>query len=145
MHKGEDFRAAYGTPILAVTDGRVVAAGRAGGYGNQVRLAHAGGLMTSYSHMSRIAARVGSTVRQGQVIGYVGSTGLATGPHLHYELYRNGVQVNPASIKFTTRSQLSGGELAAFRSKLKSLLSVRTGGPARMADAAHAGKKGKGA
>jgi murein DD-endopeptidase MepM/ murein hydrolase activator NlpD len=140
MHKGQDFRAATGTPILAATDGRVVAAGRAGGYGNQVRLAHSGGLMTSYSHMSRIAARVGETVRQGEVIGFVGSTGLATGPHLHYELYRNGVQVNPSSVKFVTRSQLSGGELAAFRARLRSLLAVRIGGASRMAEAA-VGKK----
>jgi murein DD-endopeptidase MepM/ murein hydrolase activator NlpD len=142
MHKGQDFRAAAGTPILAATDGRIVAAGRAGGYGNQVRIAHAGGLMTSYSHMSRIATRVGEAVRQGEVIGYVGSTGLSTGPHLHYELYRNGVQVNPASVKYITRAQLSGAELAAFKAKLKSLMSVRTGGPSRIADAA-GGKKSK--
>jgi murein DD-endopeptidase MepM/ murein hydrolase activator NlpD len=142
MHKGEDFRAATGTPILAATDGKVIAAGRAGGYGNQVRLAHAGGLMTSYSHMSRIAARVGSFVHQGQVIGYVGATGLATGPHLHYELYRNGVQVNPASVKYTTRAQLSGTELAAFKTRLKSLMAVRIGGAARIADAS-TGKRGK--
>jgi murein DD-endopeptidase MepM/ murein hydrolase activator NlpD len=145
MHKGEDFRAATGTPILAATDGRVVAAGRAGGYGNQVRLAHAGGLMTSYSHMSRIAAHVGGFVHQGEVIGYVGSTGLATGPHLHYELYRNGVQVNPASVKYITRAQLSGAELAAFKSRLKSLMAVRIGGPARIADASATGRKSKGA
>ena len=140
MHKGEDFHAAAGTPILAATDGRVVAAGRAGGYGNQVRLAHAGGLMTSYSHMSRIAAQVGATVRQGEVIGYVGSTGLATGPHLHYEIYRNGVQVDPASIKFLMRSQLSGADLAAFRSKLRGLLSVPVGAATRVATAPHKGR-----
>jgi murein DD-endopeptidase MepM/ murein hydrolase activator NlpD len=135
MHKGEDFRAAAGTPILAATDGTVAAAGRAGGYGNQVRLAHAGGLMTSYSHMSRITAQVGAVVRQGEVIGYVGSTGLATGPHLHYEIYRNGVQVDPGSIKFVMRSQLSGTELGAFRSRLRSLLSVPIGGAARIGTA----------
>jgi murein DD-endopeptidase MepM/ murein hydrolase activator NlpD len=134
MHKGVDFRAGYGTPILAATDGRVIAAGRAGGYGNQVRLAHAGGLVTSYSHMSRILAQAGATVRQGQVIGYVGSTGLATGPHLHYELYRNGVPINPTSVKFVARAQLDGASLAAFRSKLKTLLAVKPGA-ARMATA----------
>ena len=96
-----DFRAGYGTPILAAADGRVSAAGWAGGYGQQVRIAHAGGIGTSYSHMSRIVARPGSQVRQGQVIGYVGSTGLSTGPHLHYEL-RNGVAINPAwSVRVT--------------------------------------------
>jgi murein DD-endopeptidase MepM/ murein hydrolase activator NlpD len=124
MHKGMDFRAGYGTPILAATDGRVAAAGWAGGYGKQVRIRHAGGLMTSYSHMSRIVARPGGSVRQGQVIGYVGSTGLSTGPHLHYELYRNGRPVNPASVKFTMRAQLGGSDLSAFRSKLRNLLSV---------------------
>ena len=138
MHKGVDFRAGYGTPILAATDGKVIRAGRAGGYGNQVRLAHSGGLVTSYSHMSRIVAQSGASVRQGQVIGYVGSTGLATGPHLHYELYRNGVPINPTSVKFVSRSQLSGGDLTAFRSKLKSLLAVKPGA-ARMAETA--GKK----
>ena len=143
MHKGQDFRASTGTPILAATDGKVVAAGRAGGYGNQVRIAHAGGLMTSYSHMSRISARVGERVRQGEVIGYVGSTGLSTGPHLHYELYRNGKNINPASVKYITRAQLSGAELAAFKAKLKSLMAIRTGGPARMASTAPAAKKGK--
>ncbi|HEY0627203.1 MAG TPA: peptidoglycan DD-metalloendopeptidase family protein [Allosphingosinicella sp.] len=127
MHKGMDFRAGYGTPILAATDGVVSAAGWAGGYGRQVRLRHAGGLMTSYSHMSRISARPGQQVRQGQVIGYVGSTGLSTGPHLHYELYRNGAPVNPMSVKFTTRAQLSGSDLANFRAKLRSLLSVPVG------------------
>jgi murein DD-endopeptidase MepM/ murein hydrolase activator NlpD len=127
MHKGMDFRAGYGTPILAATDGRVAMAGWAGGYGKQVRISHAGGLMTSYSHMSRIVAEPGSFVKQGQLIGYVGSTGLSTGPHLHYELYRNGVPVNPASVRFTMRSQLSGSELAAFRSRLQGLLAVRAG------------------
>ena len=128
MHKGMDFRAGYGTPILAATDGRVTRAGWAGGYGKQVRIAHAGGLTTSYSHMSRITAKPGQRVRQGQVIGYVGSTGLSTGPHLHYELYRNGTAINPASFKFTTRAQLSGSDLARFKSQLRSLLAVPTSG-----------------
>lgn len=127
MHKGLDFRAGYGTPILAVADGRVAGAGWAGGYGQRVQLAHSGGLVSTYSHMSRIAARPGSTVRQGQVIGYVGSSGLATGPHLHYELHRNGKAINPTSVRFVTRAQLSGSELAAFRAKLRNLLAVRSG------------------
>ena len=127
MHKGMDFRAGWGTPILAATDGRVTRAGWAGGYGKQVRLSHAGGLATSYSHMSRIVAQPGQAVRQGQVIGYVGSTGLSTGPHLHYELYSNGTPINPASVKFVMRAQLAGNELAAFRGRLQQLLSVPVG------------------
>ena len=135
MHKGMDFRAGYGTPILAATEGRVSAAGWAGGYGKQVRIHHPGGLMTSYSHMSRIIAQPGTIVRQGQVIGYVGSTGLSTGPHLHYELYRNGVPVDPASVKFTMRAQLSGYELASFREKLRRLLSIQAGAQQQVAAA----------
>ena len=127
MHTGMDFRAGHGTPILAATDGRVSRAGWAGGYGKQVRIAHAGGLMTSYSHMSRIVAKPGERVKQGELIGYVGSTGLSTGPHLHYELYRGGKPINPASVRFTTRAQLSGRDLAAFKAKLGSLLAIRPG------------------
>ncbi|HEX8526922.1 M23 family metallopeptidase [Allosphingosinicella sp.] len=128
MHRGVDFAAGYGTPILAATDGRVAAAGWAGGYGRQVRLSHSGGLVTSYSHMSRFAVSPGQTVRQGQVIGYVGSTGLSTGPHLHYELYRNGTAIDPRSVRFVTRSQLSGADLQGFRDRLRGLLALPVGG-----------------
>jgi murein DD-endopeptidase MepM/ murein hydrolase activator NlpD len=124
FHRGMDFRAGYGTPILAATHGQVTGAGWAGGYGRQVRINHPGGLTTTYSHMSRIAAQPGQMVRQGQVIGYVGSTGLSTGPHLHYELYRGGVPVDPMSVKFTQHAQLSGADLAGFRARLRSLLGV---------------------
>ncbi|PWG02561.1 hypothetical protein DF286_06540 [Sphingosinicella humi] len=142
MHKGMDFRAGHGTPILAATDGRVSFAGRSGGYGKQVRIKHDGGIATSYSHMSRIAVKSGERVKQGEVIGYVGSTGLSTGPHLHYELYRNGVPVNPASVKFTSRAQLSGRDLANFRSQLRRLQSVPVAGSKAEATAvADAGKK----
>ena len=127
MHKGMDFRAGHGTPILAATDGRVTRAGWAGGYGKQVRLKHEGGLATSYSHMSRIVAKPGSRVKKGQLIGYVGSTGLSTGPHLHYELYRNGKAINPASIKYTTRAQLGASELASFKGRLRNLLALPVG------------------
>jgi murein DD-endopeptidase MepM/ murein hydrolase activator NlpD len=124
MHRGIDFRAGYGTPILAATDGRVTRAAWAGGYGMQVRIAHAGGLSTSYSHMSRMIAQEGEWVRQGQLIGYVGSTGLSTGPHLHYELHVNGTPVDPASIRFTDRAQLSGEALRAFRARLDGFLQL---------------------
>jgi murein DD-endopeptidase MepM/ murein hydrolase activator NlpD len=127
MHSGLDFKAGYGTPIYAVTDGVVAYAGRKGGYGNFVQLNHGGGLATGYGHMSRFAVSSGSRVRRGQIIGYVGSTGLSTGPHLHYELYRGGRAVNPMSVKFTQRAQLSGNDLAQFRRKLNGLKSVKAG------------------
>ena len=127
MHAGIDFKARYGTPIVAVSDGRVSAAGRAGGCGIAVRLEHGGGLATRYCHMSQMAVRSGQQVRRGQVIGYVGSTGLSTGPHLHYELYRNGRAVNPNSVKFTQRAQLGGSDLARFKGTLQRLKSVKAG------------------
>jgi murein DD-endopeptidase MepM/ murein hydrolase activator NlpD len=127
MHSGLDFKAGYGAPIFAVTDGVVAYAGRKGGYGNFVQLNHGGGLATGYGHMSRIAARPGSRVRRGQIIGYVGSTGLSTGPHLHYELYRGGRAVNPMSVKFTQRAQLEGSDLARFKGQLARLKSVKPG------------------
>lgn len=125
MHQGVDFGAPMGAPIVAATDGVVSFAGRHGGHGNYVRLNHSGGIATGYAHMSRIIARVGERVRQGQLIGYVGSTGLSTGPHLHYEMYRNGKAINPTSMKFTTVQQLAGRDLANFRAKLNSLLGIR--------------------
>jgi len=127
MHSGLDFKAGYGAPIFAVTDGVVAYAGRKGGYGNFVQLNHGGGLATGYGHMSRIAARPGSRVRRGQIIGYVGSTGLSTGPHLHYELYRGGRAVNPMSVKFTQRAQLEGSDLSRFKGQLARLKSVKPG------------------
>ena len=101
MHKGIDFGAALGHARSSPPPtARSARAGWAGGYGRQVRIAHGGGMATSYSHMSRMVVEPGSIVRQGQVIGYVGSSGLSTGPHLHYEVYRGGVAVNPLSVRF---------------------------------------------
>ncbi|RJF93855.1 M23 family metallopeptidase [Sphingomonas cavernae] len=130
LHKGLDFGAPHGAPIYAATDGVVAFAGRNRGYGNYVRLNHAGGIGTGYAHMSRIAVPGGARVRQGQVIGYVGSTGLSTGPHLHYEVYRNGVAINPKSISFVQTSQLAGADLGRFRAKLAQLLNVKLGAKA---------------
>jgi murein DD-endopeptidase MepM/ murein hydrolase activator NlpD len=127
MHEGMDFKAGHGTPIVAVSDGRVSAAGRAGGCGIAVRLEHGGGLSTRYCHMSRMAVSTGMSVRRGQVIGYVGSTGLSTGPHLHYEMYRGGRVINPASVQFVTRAELSGTELIDFRRQLIRLKEIEVG------------------
>lgn len=127
LHAGVDYAAATGTPIYAVADGRVDFAGRHGGHGNYVKLAHNNGLGTGYAHMSRIAVSSGERVRRGEIIGYVGSTGLSTGPHLHYEVYRNGRTVNPLSVKFEQGSQLAGRELQAFRTRLSQLKAITNG------------------
>ena len=125
MHQGVDYGAPMGSPIVAATDGVVSFAGWHGGHGNYVQIRHPGGLGTGYGHMSRIVARVGSAIRAGQLIGYVGSTGLSTGPHLHFEVFKNNVAVNPASVKFTQAAQLAGAELARFRATLARLTGMR--------------------
>jgi murein DD-endopeptidase MepM/ murein hydrolase activator NlpD len=124
FHRGIDFGAVYGTPIRAVTDGIVAFAGRNGGYGNHIRLNHSGGLGSSYSHMSRFAVGAGARVLQGQVIGYVGSTGMSTGPHLHFEVYRGGQPVSPRSVTFESSSLLSGRELEAFKSRIAAMQAI---------------------
>jgi murein DD-endopeptidase MepM/ murein hydrolase activator NlpD len=124
LHKGTDFGASTGTPIYAVSDGTVTFSGRHGGHGNYVKLRHGGNMSTGYAHMSRIAVRSGQHVRQGQVIGYVGSTGLSTGPHLHFEVYRGSTAINPKSVSFVSTSLLSGEQLRAFRTKLANLLAT---------------------
>jgi len=117
MHTGVDFAAAYGTPILAAGAGTVVAAGPYGGYGNWVKIDHGGGMATGYAHMARYAPgiRPGARVHQGQVVGFVGSTGMSTGPHLHYELHQKGRPVNPLTARATQRAGLSGKDLERFR------------------------------
>jgi murein DD-endopeptidase MepM/ murein hydrolase activator NlpD len=127
MHAGMDIAAPYGSPIVAATDGVVDYAGWHGGHGKFVRIAHGGGLGTGYGHMSSIVVGAGARVVQGQVIGYVGSTGLSTGPHLHYEVYRGGQAVDPATVSFITTSQLVGADLAAFRATLARLTAVQPG------------------
>jgi len=124
FHDGVDLGAPQGTPIVAAADGRVVSAGWAGGYGRAVEIAHAGGVETRYGHMSRIAAYSGEQVHRGDVIGYVGSTGLSTGPHLHFEVMKNGRPVNPMSVKAIAGGpgQLQGAQLIAFHGELRKLL-----------------------
>lgn len=124
MHKGMDFGAPWGTPIYAAIDGVVQLAGRSSGYGNFVKINHGNGLQSGYGHMSRIAARVGQRVSRGQLIGYVGSTGMSTGPHLHFEIWKNGVSVNPRGLSFSSVQQLSGQALRNFKARVASLLSV---------------------
>jgi murein DD-endopeptidase MepM/ murein hydrolase activator NlpD len=126
FHAGVDFGARWGSPIVAAADGQVAAAGWAGGYGRQVRIAHGGGIVTSYSHMSEIVAQPGSFVHAGQLIGYVGSSGLSTGPHLHYEVRRMGQPVNPLSVRFAAVQVVDSGLANAVKARLKALLSVGT-------------------
>ena len=125
LHAGIDFGARWGTPIVAAADGQVVGAGYAGGYGRQVRIAHAGGIVTSYSHMSAIATASGTPVRQGQVIGYVGSSGLSTGPHLHFEVRISGQPVNPMSARLVSSGpQVDKTLVVAFKARLKALTAI---------------------
>jgi len=117
MHRGVDFGAVQGTPIMAAGDGVVETAGPDRGYGNFVLLRHNGNYETAYAHLSRFGSgiKTGARVRQGQIIGYVGMTGLATGPHLHYEIRIGGTQVNPLSVKMAPGRNLAGTELRAFQ------------------------------
>jgi murein DD-endopeptidase MepM/ murein hydrolase activator NlpD len=123
MHKGVDFAAATGTPVFAAGDGVIDYIGRQNGYGNYIRLRHNAQLKTAYAHLSRFARGVnkGTRVRQGQVIGYVGSTGRSTGPHLHYETLVNDSQVNPRSVDLPTGRMLEGPELRKFKSIVSSV------------------------
>jgi murein DD-endopeptidase MepM/ murein hydrolase activator NlpD len=124
FHAGLDIGAGWGSPIVAAGDGEVVGAGWTGGYGRQVRIAHAGGLTSSYSHMSEIVAQPGTFVHAGQLIGYVGSSGLSTGPHLHYEVKLGGTPVNPLGVRFSSAPVVNTALAGAVKARLKALLSV---------------------
>ena len=117
MHKGVDFAARTGTPIFAAGDGVIEKAGWFSSYGKYIRIRHNSQLKTAYAHMSKIRSNVkpGTRVTQGQVIGYVGTTGRSTGPHLHYEVIKNGRQVNPRSVNLPTGEELTGEEKAKFK------------------------------
>lgn len=123
MHKGMDFAAPTGTKIFAAGDGVIERVGRFGAYGNYVRIRHSSKLSTAYGHMSKFAKGLhsGMKVKQGQLIGYVGTTGRSTGPHLHYEVMVNGVQVNPKSVKVTVDNSLKGKDLKRFKDQIKKL------------------------
>ncbi|WP_375401816.1 M23 family metallopeptidase [uncultured Sphingomonas sp.] len=128
MHKGLDIAAPHGAPIHAAEGGVVRFAGRNAGYGNFIKLAHPGDLESGYGHLSRIAVVPGERVARGAVIGYVGSTGMSTGPHLHWEVWRGSRPVNPRSISFDQLSALSGEKLRAFKARVAALMAVRPGG-----------------
>ena len=123
MHRGVDFAAPKGTPIIAAGSGVVQKSGWFGNYGRYVRIRHTGRYATAYAHMTRIADGVtaGARVRQGQIIGYVGSTGRSTGPHLHYEVLVNNKQVNPLTVKLPSGEGLESEELEDFATIVDSI------------------------
>lgn len=130
-HKGVDFAAARGTPIYAAGDGVIERANRYGSYGNYVRIRHSQGYSTAYAHLNgfRRGLKAGMRVEQGDVIGYVGTTGRSTGPHLHYEVLKNGTQINPQNLKIATGVTLTGKDLKTFlaeRARIDALRSVAT-------------------
>jgi murein DD-endopeptidase MepM/ murein hydrolase activator NlpD len=144
MHTGVDWATPYGTPIFASGNGVVETAGWEGGYGKYVKLKHNNGYETAYGHMSAFAKGLepGKRVRQGQVIGFVGSTGQSTGAHVHYEILVNGRFVDPMRIKLPRGRSLDGPLMAGFekeRDRLDAMMSNRGGGPARVSDAAGTG------
>ena len=123
-HKGTDFAAKRGTPIMATGNGTVDFIGRKGGYGKVIILSHRDGYTTRYGHMSKYKKNIkkGSKVYQGDVIGYVGSTGLATGPHCHYEFRHKGIAADPMTVKLPNSMSLTPTELASFRTKALNLV-----------------------
>ena len=127
-HKGVDFAAPRGTPIKAAGDGVIERANRYGSFGNYVRIRHANGYKTAYAHLKGFARgmRSGKRVRQGDIIGYVGTTGRSTGPHLHYEVHLNGTAINPQKLKIATTKKLKGADLDRFRAQRNFLNAMRT-------------------
>ena len=125
-HKGVDYAAPTGTPVKAAGEGRVMSAGWSGGYGNMVQLDHAHGIVTVYGHLSRFARGIhpGVHVQQGQIIAYVGMTGLATGPHLHYEYRVNGVQRNPETVSLPDALPIEASLRDDFRARTEPLLAT---------------------
>ena len=124
FHAGIDIGAGWGSPIVAAGDGQVIGAGWSGGYGREVQIAHGGGLVSLYGHMSEIVAQPGSFVKEGQLIGYVGSSGLSTGPHLHFEVRQGGQPINPLAVRFSSTPTVDTHLAAAVKERLKALLSV---------------------
>ena len=125
-HNGTDFAAPTGTPIMAAGNGVVERANRFGSFGNYIRIRHPNGYQTAYAHLNGFARgiRAGSRVTQGQIIGYVGTTGRSTGPHLHYEVHLNGNPVNPMTLDLPTGRQLEDDELPLFEAERDRILAM---------------------
>jgi murein DD-endopeptidase MepM/ murein hydrolase activator NlpD len=124
FHAGLDIGAGWGSPIVAAADGQVTGAGWAGGYGREVQIAHGGGIVSLYGHMSEIVAQPGSFVHAGQLIGYVGSSGLSTGPHLHFEVRQSGTPVNPLGVRLVSAPVTDTHLASAVKARLAALLKV---------------------
>ena len=140
-HKGVDFAARRGTPIKATGDGVIERANRYGSYGNYIRIRHNGGYKTAYAHLKgfRKGIRKGKRVQQGDIIGYVGTTGRSTGPHLHYEVHHKGRAVNPQTLKIANGITLKAKSLEAFQTRRAMIDRLRTPINTLMADASHHG------
>jgi murein DD-endopeptidase MepM/ murein hydrolase activator NlpD len=140
MHTGVDWSAPHGTPIYASGNGAVEKVGWESGYGKYVRIRHNNGYETAYGHMTAFARGMqpGARVRQGQIIGFVGSTGLSTGPHLHYEILVNGRFVDPMRIRLPRGRVLDGPVLAGFEQERDRVENIMTRAPSRMAQNAQA-------
>jgi murein DD-endopeptidase MepM/ murein hydrolase activator NlpD len=130
MHTGIDFAASRGTPIRAAGDGVLTFAGRKGGYGNYIAIRHNGDYATAYAHMHKFARgmRSGKRVKQGQVIGYVGSTGRSTGPHLHYEVMLKGKRLNPSKLRLPSGRSLKGADFKRFQQQIAVIDALRQAG-----------------
>ncbi len=129
-HEGTDFAAATGTPVMAAGDGTVIRAGRAGGYGNLIEIRHRNGITTRYGHLSRILTHRGDRVHQGEVIGKVGQTGLATGPHLHYEFRVNGVAKDSRRVNLGNGAPVAAAHRKAFEQERNRLAAILYQAPA---------------
>ncbi|MDQ2669226.1 MAG: peptidoglycan DD-metalloendopeptidase family protein [Gemmatimonadota bacterium] len=128
-HEGTDYAASTGTPVMAAGDGTVIRAGRAGGYGNLIEVRHKNGVTTRYGHLSRILVKKGQRVRQEQIIGKVGATGLASGPHLHYEFRINGRAVDSRRVDLGHGQSLGGRELDEFQAERDQIATLLYGQP----------------
>jgi murein DD-endopeptidase MepM/ murein hydrolase activator NlpD len=137
MHTGVDWAAPVGTPILAAGNGVVIMAAWDAGYGRRVEIQHANGYVTTYNHMSGFGRGItpGAHVTQGQVVGYLGQTGLATGPHLHYEVIINGHFVDPMAIKLARTREFDGKMLAAFKRERERIDQLMAQAPSAAAEA----------
>jgi len=131
MHTGVDWSGPIGTPIFAAGNGVVTKAARESGYGNRVEIQHANGYVTTYNHLSGFARGIsdGARVRQGQVIGFLGMTGLATGPHLHYEVMVNGHFVDPLRVRLARTRELDNRMLANFKRERDRIESIMAKAP----------------